>query len=133
MEMAIESTEEGLSIGGETPRRFITGYSNCLRLPLRKAKNIVAACVATRVRQRVLNAAASLRQENDVKAFLESEAIDNLLKAIPIGRTAELEAVSQTIEDHLTANEREKVLEIYANSTQRNGEDAVREVLRLPS
>lgn len=135
VEAAFECAENAKNIGGTQPARLITALSFDLQVPLARAKSIVAATEAGLLRSRVLDAVASMRQNDDAEAMLILQRVENALSLVPMHAesSAELEMAAESLAPRLSTAEKANVMKLYnsiADDTSRNAEAALSLCLR---
>jgi hypothetical protein len=123
------------ALTGLTPGGFLTGLAGDLRVPRRRAAQLVAASTAARLRGGLLDCLALLRRGEQLPAALELSSIGAMLRALPMAPSApELELVATSMAARSTAAEREQLAALCVAA---NGEDegilrTVRDALGAP-
>jgi hypothetical protein len=123
------------ALTGLTPGGFLTGLAGDLRVPRRRAAQLVAASTAARLRGGLLDCLALLRRGEQLPAALELSSLGAMLRALPMAPSApELDLVATSMAARSTHAEREQLAQLCVAA---NGEDerilrTVRDALGAP-
>lgn len=112
----IADKSTSVQINGEDARQFIAGLANNIGLENTRAARMVSAAVAARTRSRILQAWALEVQGKHSEALFELSNICLIHRVFPPSKSSpEMEMVARGLENHLSLEQRELILESLIN------------------